>query len=234
MEITKKEDILINNIIEKLKHGLSSNFIDPSEEKKIISILNKLKINYEIYIPFTGAINHIIYKNELPDISILKVKNDDFTHQDVMGSFFSLGLNKNIIGDIVLLNDYIYILVISSHKDYLIQNFTKIKNKNIEFISVGLSILDDLKINVEELEIIISSNRIDNVISKLIHVNRKEIDKLISKKEIILNYEILKNSSYKLKENDIFSIRRYGKYKYIGTIKTTKKDNLIVKIEKFV
>ena len=36
MEITKKEDILINNIIEKLKHGLSSNFIDPSEEKKII------------------------------------------------------------------------------------------------------------------------------------------------------------------------------------------------------
>lgn len=233
MEINK-EDINISNIIEKLERGLNSNFIDPTIEKKIISILNKLKIEYQIYIPFQDAINHIIYKKELPDISILKVRNDNFTHQDIMGSFFSLGLNKNIIGDIVLLDDYVYILVISTYVDYLIQNFTKIKNKNIKFELEDLSILDNLKINKEKMEIIIPSNRIDNVISKLIHVNRKEIDKLISKKEIILNYEILKNNSYKLKENDIFSIRRYGKYKYIGVIKKTKKDNLIVEVLKFV
>lgn len=233
MEINK-EDINISNIIEKLERGLNSNFIDPTIEKKIISILNKLKIEYQIYIPFQDAINHIIYKKELPDISILKVRNDNFTHQDIMGSFFSLGLNKNIIGDIVLLDDYVYILVISIHADYLIQNFTKIKNKNIRFELEDLSMLNNLKINKEKIEIIIPSNRIDNVISKLIHVNRKEIDKLISKKEIILNYEILKNNSYKLKENDIFSIRRYGKYKYIGVIKKTKKDNLIVEVLKFV
>ena len=233
MEINK-EDINISNIIEKLERGLNSNFIDPTIEKKIISILNKLKIEYQIYIPFQDAINHIIYKKELPNISILKVRNDNFTHQDIMGSFFSLGLNKNIIGDIVLLDDYVYILVISIHADYLIQNFTKIKNKNIRFELEDLSMLNNLKINKEKIEIIIPSNRIDNVISKLIHINRKEIDKLISKKEIILNYEILKNNSYKLKENDIFSIRRYGKYKYIGVIKKTKKDNLIVEVLKFV
>ena len=233
MEINK-EDINISNIIEKLERGLNSNFIDPTIEKKIISILNKLKIEYQIYIPFQDAINHIIYKKELPNISILKVRNDNFTHQDIMGSFFSLGLNKNIIGDIVLLDDYVSILVRSIHADYLIQNFTKIKNKNIRFELEDLSMLNNLKINKEKIEIIIPSNRIDNVISKLIHINRKEIDKLISKKEIILNYEILKNNSYKLKENDIFSIRRYGKYKYIGVIKKTKKDNLIVEVLKFV
>ena len=47
-------------------------------------------------------------------------------------------------------------------------------------------------------------------------------------KEIILNYDFLKDISYKLKENDIFSIKRIGKYKYIGSIKTTKSGNIII------
>ena len=37
-----------------------------------------------------------------------------------------------------------------------------------------------------------------------------------------------------LKENDIFSIRRYGKYKFIGVVKNTKKDNYIIKYLKYI
>ena len=76
----------------------------------------------------------------------------------------------------------------------------------------------------EDIEIIVSSLRIDTVISRLIYTNRNNIKNLINKKEIILNYNPLSNNSYLLKENDIFSIRKYGKYKFIGIIKNTKKD----------
>ena len=51
---------------------------------------------------------------------------------------------------------------------------------------------------------------------------------------ILLNHDLLKNNSYVLKPGDIFSIRRFGKYKYVGVIKNTKKDNYIIKCLKYL
>ena len=33
-----------------------------------------------------------------------------------------------------------------------------------------------------------------------------------------------------LNDNDIFSIRKYGKYRFDGVVKNTKKDNYVIKI----
>jgi RNA-binding protein YlmH len=51
---------------------------------------------------------------------------------------------------------------------------------------------------------------------------------------IILNYSLLKDGSINLKENDIFSIRKYGKYKFNKIIKNTKKDNIIIEYYKYI
>ena len=38
-------------------------------------------------------------------------------------------------------------------------------------------------------------------------------------KQVLLNYEEVKSSSINLNDGDILSIRKYGKYKFIGIIK---------------
>ena len=85
----------------------------------------------------------------------------------------------------------------------------------------------------EELEYIVSSERIDTIVSNIIHSNRDSVSKLIKDKCILVNYDIPK-SSYNLKIGDILSIRKYGKYKYMGIINKTKKDNYIVLINKYI
>jgi len=57
---------------------------------------------------------------------------------------------------------------------------------------------------------------------------------MIKKKEIILNYDFLKNNSYKLKENDTFSIKKIGKFKFNKVLKTTKSNHLIIEILKYL
>ena len=109
-----------------------------------------------------------------------------------------------------------------------------IGNKKIVLEEIDIDILKDYKRKYEEHTIIVSSLRIDNVISKIINTNRKIVLDKINNKEIILNYEVLTKSSYNLKENDVFSIRKYGKYKYIRIINNTKKDNLIIKYLKYI
>ena len=57
---------------------------------------------------------------------------------------------------------------------------------------------------------------------------------MIKKKEIMLSYDYLTDSSYKLKDNDTFSIKKIGKFKYKGVLKNTKSNHLVVEIWKYL
>ena len=74
----------------------------------------------------------------------------------------------------------------------------------------------------------------DVVISKIINTSRGNTLEKIKNNEIYLNYELLTKPTYSLKENDIFSIRKYGKYKFIGIVNETKKGSLIIKYLKYI
>ena len=50
----------------------------------------------------------------------------------------------------------------------------------------------------------------------------------------MLNYDFLKDSSYKLKDNDVFSIKKIGKFKYNGIIKETKGKKTIIELLKYL
>lgn len=108
-----------------------------------------------------------------------------------------------------------------------------VKNSHIELELLDINDLKDYERSYEKIELIVSSNRIDTIISNISHTNRNNISDMIKKKEIILNYDFLKDPSYKLKENDTFSIKRIGKFKYNGILKNTKSNHLIIEILKY-
>lgn len=119
-------------------------------------------------------------------------------------------------------------------KNYFLTNFTKIKNSYIELEEIDINSLKDYKRKYKEIELIVKSERIDTIVANITNNSRNKVKDKIKNKEIILNYNIITNPSYLLKEEDIFSIRKYGKFKYIGKIKQTKKNNYIVKIHKYL
>ena len=138
------------------------------------------------------------------------------------------------MGDIIVDNDNYYFYILGSLSKFIKDNLSMIGNKKVIVEEVDINILEDYERKYENHEIIVSSLRIDTVISRIINTNRKNILNKIKDKEIILNYELLTKVSYNLKENDVFSIRRYGKYKFIGVINNTKKDNLVIKYLKYI
>ncbi len=86
---------------------------------------------------------------------------------------------------------------------------------------------------IKHSDILGSLLRSDNLISKLIKTSRDIVKDMIKDKLIRINYELLNKSSYIIKENDIISIRKYGKYRFIGIIKETKKDNYLIEVNKY-
>lgn len=154
-------------------------------------------------------------------------------HREILGTIFSLNITSELFGDIIITNNHYYIYILQSIAPYIKNNLLMIKNSHIELIEKPPEFLENYKKEFDSIEIIASSNRIDTVIARLIQTSRQNISDKIKNKEIILNYDILKNSSYFLKENDVFSIRRYGKFQYIGIKKQTKHKNYIIECKKY-
>ena len=218
--------------IEKIKNGFSTKFLDNNMQNILKSKLRKNE--YNIYYPYPDSEKVLFYKDELPKISLLEIISKDILkHQSILGSVFSLGLDQSTFGDIVLFNNHYYIFVLDEIKDYFINNLILIGRNKVKLEERNLNILSDYKREFDNIEIISSSERIDSVISHLINIHRNKIKDLIKDKDILINYEIVSNVSKKFIVGDIFSIRKYGKYKYLGIIKNTKSGNYIIKIDKY-
>lgn len=229
-----KSDVYkINNAVEKIKTGKNTQFLD-GKELKIVT--GKLKKNeYNIYYPYKDSEKVMLYTGKVPKVKLFKIYTvENIRHQDILGSLFSLNIDSSYFGDIVLFNGYYYVFVSKDLALYLKDNLKMVGNKKVSLKEVDLSVLDNYERKYEEKEIIVSSLRIDNIISGIINTSRKVALDKIKNKEVIVNYDVMNKNSYILKENDIFSIRRYGKYKFVGIVKSTKKNNFIVRYLKYI
>lgn len=222
----------VEKIVEKVLYSNSTNFVE-------IKYLNRVKkelknIKYNIYEPFNGATKIILY-NKMPNIKIYEiVSSNDLRHQDILGTLYSLNISDEMFGDVVIWNNRYFIIILSSIDNYIKSNLTSIKNSKVDLIEKDPYYLKNYKQEYEEFNIIVPSVRVDVIVSKIINSSRSNALEKIKNGDIYLNYELLTKPTYMLKENDIFSIRKYGKYKFNGIINETKKGNIIVNISKYV
>jgi len=222
----------VEKIVEKVLYSNSTNFVE-------IKYLNRVKkelknVKYNIYEPFIGATKIILY-NKMPNIKIYEiVSSNDLRHQDILGTLYSLNISDEMFGDVVIWNNRYFIIILSSIDNYIKSNLTSIKNSKVDLIERNPYYLKDYKQEYEECIIIVPSIRVDVIVSKIINSSRSNALEKIKNGDIYLNYELLTKPTYMLKENDIFSIRKYGKYKFLGEINKTKKGSLVIKYLKYV
>ena len=218
--------------IDKLKNGEPTLFLDPNLEKEITK---KFKNDINVFRPYEEAERIIIYRDLKPKVSLFKIiTKEKLRHQDIMGSILSLNIKKEVLGDIIVDDNNYYFYILESMNNYILSYFNKVRNINITLEELPLDYLKDYKRKYKEIIVNVKSNRVDLIISKLTGLSRRVVKDMISNKDIILNYQVLTNNSYQFKENDIFSIRGYGKYKYVEVINKTKKNNYLVKCLKYI
>lgn len=227
-----KKDILLNKVIENLNRNKHSNFLDQNELNFIIKYLNKLKIDYNVFYSFTEAERVIIYKDNIPDISLIEIKTTNILkHSDILGFLYNFQIDIGLIGDIIV-DDKYFIICKSEIKDYLIYNISKIKKYNVILKEANLEYLNNYKRKYETIKLLVPSLRIDVIIAKITKKSRSEVLDIIKDKQVLLNYEILEKIT-NLKENDVFSIRKYGKYIYKGIDGNTK-NNIVISLDKYI
>lgn len=156
------------------------------------------------------------------------------THRDYLGSLLSLGLEREVIGDILVRENGADIIILKTIADYLLVNFCKAGNVPLKCEISPIRELTPPEIRTETVRESIASVRLDNIISAVFGFSRTEASMQISKGLVFVNdAEVLKPDA-RLNIGDKIVVRGKGKayFKELGG--TTRKGRLSVIFEKLI
>ena len=171
------------------------------------------------------------------DIVCLKAKfNNKFNrveHRNILGAVHNLGINFNRFGDIIVLENEVYIFVDEEIADYIAMEFTKAGRVNLDFQRVDLAEVGIEK-KYEDFEIVSSSFRIDSIVAKITNKSRSKVKEFLEQDFIKLNHVVLRNGEKTCTSEDIISIRKYGRFVVKGYTQNKKSLKYRITISKLV
>lgn len=204
-------------------------------------VILKNTLQKKVYFQFYGGYQDaelkraVIYQDDIPNIACFQIYYNEkylkLTHQNILGTLLSLSINKDSIGDILPKQGVFF--VTEEIKEFIFLEFNKINN-----VSITLEEIDGSKVygekELEELSFTSDSLRLDLIVSKITRLSRNEVQDLLQKELIKVNHLIETKNTKKLQDNDVLSIRKYGRFQILDTSKTSRKGKIIVKYGKFV
>ena len=171
------------------------------------------------------------------DIVCLKAKfNNKFNkveHRNILGAVHNLGINFNRFGDIIVLENEVYIFVDEEIADYIAMEFTKAGRVNLDFQRVDIAEVEIEK-KYEDFEIVSSSFRIDSIVAKITNKSRSKVKEFLEQDFIKLNHVVLRNGEKTCTSEDIISIRKYGRFVVKGYTQNKKSLKYRITISKLV
>ena len=171
------------------------------------------------------------------DIVCLKAKfNNKFNrveHRNILGAVHNLRINFNRFGDIIVLENEVYIFVDEEIADYIAMEFTKAGRVNLDFQRVDLAEVGIEK-KYEDFEIVSSSFRIDSIVAKITNKSRSKVKEFLEQDFIKLNHVVLRNGEKTCTSEDIISIRKYGRFVVKGYTQNKKSLKYRITISKLV
>lgn len=222
------------------KNYYISDFFSPLEFQYVKKFLNFEKIDYRLVFENEDYERNVILvtRNSNFEISnfidVIKFKDDNFEHRNILGSILNLGINREKIGDILKINGNWYVYCLKPMGDFLFTHLDRISKSKVK-----VEVLDYFESfeNFREFEIMkimISSMRLDCIVKELAKVSRENAKSLIRGQNVKLNYEDCKDFDKKVEFEDIISIRGKGKFKIFSHCGYSKKDKSIIEVKRYV
>ena len=157
---------------------------------------------------------------------------DKLTHRDVLGALMALGIERSAAGDIVMRDNCAYIFVQEHMAGYVIENLSAAKHTPLRCTECGELPGGELyRLAVTELTV--ASPRLDCAAAALFRLPRGDVQELVKKGLAFINGKQAPNASKTLAEGDIVSLRGYGRFKYLGEKRRTKKDRQVISIGRY-
>ncbi|ACB84901.1 RNA-binding protein [Natranaerobius thermophilus] len=158
--------------------------------------------------------------NVTPDqlgIEVLELRGNfrfsSISHRDVLGAVMGLGLKRDKIGDIHVMEEEhrLIIAVDESISQFITQNLTQVKNVSVSAEAMDQEEIPRQQEYTREIKGTVSSLRLDAVASIGFGASRSKMSQLIKAERIKLNWQPTKDPKATVSEGDVISLRGKGR-----------------------
>lgn len=153
------------------------------------------------------------------------------THSDLLGCLMHSGIERSVIGDLIVQKEDLYIFCKEKISKYIIDNCKQIGKCTVHFEECLDYIITEN--NKKEIHIMCSSLRLDSVVARLSHCSRSEALKKIHAGFVKVN-DVVLEQNLQLCNNDFVSIRKTGRFQFKEVVSTTKKGRLVLNFDQYI
>lgn len=155
------------------------------------------------------------------------------THRDFLGSTLALGIERSVLGDIIIRDNIGYIFVKEDMAQYIVDSLTRIRRTDVK-LSIVDAIPEGELYKTERRKLQAVGERVDALIAKLFSISRDDSLSLFKKGLVFAEGRQILSPSYIPKENELISVRGHGRFIYRGYEGLTRKGKLNIIVDLYV
>ncbi|MCL1914245.1 MAG: YlmH/Sll1252 family protein [Eubacteriaceae bacterium] len=156
-------------------------------------------------------------------------------HRDILGSLMALGIEREKTGDMDTIGGgTIQVFVSEPLPAFVAQNLEAVGANKVAVSLINLEDVVPSEPKLAEMEAVIASMRIDNIIHAAWRIPRAEAAAFVKADKVKINHASVTKPSVNVKEGDIVSVRSKGRLVVGAILATTKKGNIRLCIKKFI
>ena len=241
----KGEEVFVKKVFDYLdqvqykQRLILTQFLDPYHQSIVKSVIGHQD---EVQVLENGGFIHsesqrmiiapYFYEIEKEDFEIvvckiIYAKNfEKLTHRDILGALMSLGIKRELFGDIVEKDKDLYLAVDRNIYEYLKDHLSMIKRSKVKFVEWDEEI--EVKNDYLVKSFIVSSFRLDKIISSFYKISRQKAAEFIRAGHVKVNHKPVEQINYLCNNKDIISFKKHGRVMFVDCNKQTRSDNYVV------
>ena len=223
-----------------------SAFLTPAEQDDLLRCPEAAGFSYELAGGYENAERRILAAGNEdesgppdPPVSVIAVtpKSEKFaeelTHRDYLGAILGLGIERSLIGDILVRDKRAWFFCLTPAAEMLASALTQVRRTAVA-AEIAPPDVPELRPRYEALRLNVASERLDAVVAAFTRLSRGQAEKLFGAEKVFVNGRAVTDKSARLKDGDMLSVRGFGKAVYDGIEHETKKNRLWVSLRKLI
>ncbi len=242
--LLKKTDHMIS-VLTKSGKTQFFGFLSEEDFDFISQYLSKRNVRFDKY----GGIENSeraflsLFEGDPPEryeypISVLKIKlaknAKEQSHRNYLGSILALGIDRKVIGDIVICGNEAFVSVNNDFTNFLMTELIKIGNETCTVSEVEDPSNIVRNTEFKDITISVASNRLDAIVSELTNLPRDKAKDFITKGLVSVNGEEILSPVKELKPDSKIVVRKHGKFIFVEENGNTKSGRIRLTFKKYM
>jgi len=215
-------------------HAVAGKFLTPAESAEALRVFGP-RITLEGGFKDAERCIPIFAEDFSPEDYLAAIRlafrtQDTLTHRDILGAALGLGLERSVLGDIVVAEGAAWLVCLAHIAGFIIENLDQAGKVGLRAEKIPLSTLPENAKSLREQRGTVASLRLDAVLAEAFRCSRGAAEELLAQGLVQLRHEEIRRGDVKVREGDIISVRGKGRVQLLQAGEISRKGRVWITV----